>query len=339
MRSIAGSWALHRFPVLLAVAFAALVVPVQARGNEQAAEWITLGTSGGPSVRAERAQIANALVVGDALYLFDAGNDVQRQLARAGVPERNLRAIFVSHHHLDHNADIGPLMVTHWLFGQGTLRIFGPDGTTQLVDALALANQPTMLASFPTAGAARPPLSQTSIGLEVAANEEAPVLVYQDELIRVSAVAVAHYQQPPSVPLPHMPQALGYRIEVLGKVIAYTGDTGPSASLALLAENADLLISEVVEPDAIAALLDRSMPEMPAPAREGISRAMSVNHMVPAEIGKVARAAGVKQVVLTHFVPSPEELAEPGLLVQGVRDEFAGSVILARDLQRFRLPE
>ena len=92
------------------------------------ARWITLGTSGGPSVQVERAQISNALVVGDAVYVFDAGNDIQRQLAKANVAEISLRAVFLSHHHLDHNADLGPLIVTHWMFGSGNLGVFGPAG-------------------------------------------------------------------------------------------------------------------------------------------------------------------------------------------------------------------
>jgi ribonuclease BN (tRNA processing enzyme) len=104
--------------------------------------WITIGTSGGPSVQIERAQISNALVVGDAVYIFDAGNDVQRQLAKANVAERNLRAVFLTHHHLDHNANLGPLIVTHWMFGSGKLGVFGPAGSRTLVSGLVSANAP-----------------------------------------------------------------------------------------------------------------------------------------------------------------------------------------------------
>src|SRR5256885_10961363 len=39
-------------------------------------------------------------------------------------------------------------------------------------------------------------------------------------------------------------QALGFRIEANGRVLAYTGDTGPSEEVVKLAENADLFMSE-----------------------------------------------------------------------------------------------
>src|SRR5262245_47312943 len=73
------------------------------------AEWITLGTAGGPIVHASQAQIANAVVVGDAIYLFDVGNGVLRQMSAARLPLRGIKAVFLSHHHLDHNADVGPI--------------------------------------------------------------------------------------------------------------------------------------------------------------------------------------------------------------------------------------
>ena len=105
------------------------------------AQWVTLGTAGGPRVHADQAQIANALVVGEAVYLFDTGNGVLRQMAAARLPVRNVRAIFISHHHVDHNADAGPLMIATWMFGGGKrVAVYGPDGTSHLVKGLAAAN-------------------------------------------------------------------------------------------------------------------------------------------------------------------------------------------------------
>src|SRR5262249_14570850 len=123
------------------------------------AYWVTLGTAGGPPVHASQAQIANALVVGDAVYLFDVGNGVLRQMDAAKLPVRTLRAVFLTHHHFDHNADLGPVMMSWWLFGSGhVLPILGPPGTGTLVNGLVAANAPTVAASFPTSGPAKPAL-------------------------------------------------------------------------------------------------------------------------------------------------------------------------------------
>ncbi|MBL8549020.1 MAG: MBL fold metallo-hydrolase [Hyphomonadaceae bacterium] len=299
----------------------------------QPARWITLGTSGGPNVQAERAQIANALVVGADIYLFDVGDGVRRQLALAGLRDAQVKAVFVSHHHVDHNAGLGPLIVAHGLFGAGALVVAGPEGTGTLVDGLVAANAPTMLASFPTSGPARPPLSQATRTIEIAPTET-PRIVYEDGAVRVSAISVPHFQQPPSIPLPRMPQAVAYRVEAGGRLFVYSGDTGPTDKLIAFARGADVLISEIVAPEAIATALARDMAAAPSALREAIVRGMTRNHLTPAEVGRIATAARVRQVVLTHFVPTPED-SPAGAFERDLRAHYRGDVKLARDLDAY----
>jgi ribonuclease BN (tRNA processing enzyme) len=293
--------------------------------------WITLGTSGGPQVRPERAQIANALQVGGAIYLFDVGNDVQRQMARAGLAERDVRAIFLSHHHLDHIADLGPLLWTRWTFGGGPLRVIGPVGTRELVEGLIDAAGPVTLAGYPTAGPVKPTLRDLVTVEEIETDLSAPKQVYADGILSVSAIGVAHYQTAPSVPLEHMPQAVAFRAEGGGRSIAYTGDSGPDERLALIAQGADLLVSEVVELDAITMLLERGFGKGAASVAEG----MAVNHLTPARVGRIAADAKVAQVVLTHFVPVPEQVGDQGIYAREIAKDYAGPVRLAQDLDRF----
>ncbi|MGH7543564.1 MAG: MBL fold metallo-hydrolase, partial [Gemmatimonadota bacterium] len=72
---------------------------------------ILLGTAGGPSPKQTRSAPANAVVVNEAVYVVDAGNGVARQMVLAGLPPRHLRAVFITHHHSDHNADYGNLIL------------------------------------------------------------------------------------------------------------------------------------------------------------------------------------------------------------------------------------
>lgn len=299
------------------------------------ARWITLGTSGGPPIQAERSQIANALVVGDAVYLFDVGNGVRRQMVMAKLPESKVRAVFLSHHHPDHNADMGIVMIAHWLYGRGVMTVTGPEGTKTLIDGLVAANAATVLASFSTAGPAKPALADTVKGVEITEPVDTPRLVYQDANISVEAINVPHYQDPPSVPLPRMPQAVAYRVTAGGRTFVYSGDTGPTDQLTKLAKGADVLISEVVEPAAITFQLNRIMAQAPAMVREGIIRGMTKNHLVPTEVGRIAKSADVKQVVLTHFVPSPETINESNTYVKGVQAVYRGKVTMANDLDEF----
>lgn len=295
---------------------------------------MTLGTAGGPPVHAERSQIANALIVGDAVYLFDVGNGVRRQMAMAQVPEVRLKAVFLSHHHPDHNADLGTVMVSHWTLGSGTLDVIGPDGTRTLVDGLVAANAPTVLASFPTGGPAKPALAQ-SVKVIDTGNPAKPTLVYKDDRIEVEAISVPHYQVAPSIPLAHMPEAVAYRVKAGGKVYVYTGDSGPTDQLVTLAKGADVLVTEVVEPQAIGRQLTAMMANAPAPLRDAIIGGMTHNHLVPGEVGRIAKAAGVGQVVLTHFVPSPEASGDIAAYTRDIGRQFSGKVTMAKDLDRF----
>ena len=310
---------------------AGVAVPIAA----PRAAWITLGTSGGPAVQAERSQIANALVVDGAVYLFDVGNGVQRQLALSGLAERAVQAVFLSHHHLDHNADLGPILVTRWTFNPQPLPVIGPEGTRHLVEHLAIANEPTMLAGFPTGGPAKTPLLDLVRPMDLPVGLHEPQLVFEDAHAKVWAIGVDHFNDAPSVPLPRRPDAVAYRVEAGGRVFVFSGDTGPSPRLQRLMQGADVLVSEVVEPASIANLLSKSMAQAPAAQREAIIAGMRHNHLVPGEIGRMAAAAGVKQVVLTHFVPSPEQSLDTAAFTRDLQREFRGPVSLAKDLERF----
>src|SRR5437773_11319495 len=78
---------------------------------------IMLGTGGGPRPRRDRAATSHALIVDDVLYAVDCGHPVARQLAAAGVALPALRHVFVTHHHSDHNADYGSLLLLAWASG------------------------------------------------------------------------------------------------------------------------------------------------------------------------------------------------------------------------------
>ena len=69
--------------------------------------------------------------------------------------------------------------------------------------------------------------------------------------------------------------------------------------------------------------------------RQSIIAGMRRNHLEPAEIGRMAAAAGVGAVVLTHFVPSPEDAADREAYVRDIRSVYAGPVTMANDLDRF----
>jgi ribonuclease BN (tRNA processing enzyme) len=300
------------------------------------AQWVTLGTVGGPPLHTEQAPIANALVVGDAVYLFDAGNSVLRQLDGAGLAVRNLRGVFLTHHHVDHNADLGLVILQAWSFAaHKPVPVLGPPGTVHLVKGLVDANAPTELAGFAVSGAPNPPLGSTVSARDLPGEIPEPTVVFEDGTIRVSAISVEHFQIPPVGHLDERPKAVAYRVEAGGRSFVYSGDTGPTAQLAKLARGADVLFSEVVDIPAIQASLQQLMPQAPPERIAAMVHNMSRNHLEPEVIGKIAAAAGVKRVVLTHYVPGLKAMRDPQDLVRRVALHYQGPVALAPDLERF----
>ena len=81
--------------------------------------------------------------------------------------------------------------------------------------------------------------------------------------------------------LVHSDPCFGYRIELDGKVVTYCTDTGICDNDLSLAKNADLLIHECAE-----------SPKQRTPTWQ---------HTIPTEAAKLAKDAGVKQLVLFHF--------------------------------------
>ena len=78
---------------------------------------ILLGTGGGPRPRRESSGSAQVIIAGDRLYVVDCGDGVARQLVLAGASLATLRHVFITHHHSDHNADYGNLLLLSWEAG------------------------------------------------------------------------------------------------------------------------------------------------------------------------------------------------------------------------------
>ena len=69
--------------------------------------------------------------------------------------------------------------------------------------------------------------------------------------------------------------------------------------------------------------------------QEGWIRHMNEEHVTPEQVGKMAAAAGVKTVVMTHFSPTINPKDDYQRYVDGAKKFFSGSILLAKDLMQF----
>jgi len=160
-------------------------------------------------------------------------------------------------------------------------------------------------------------------------------VVYQDDKVRVLAVENSHYS---TLRDPNMSfgtaRSYSYRFETPDRVVVFSGDTGPSASLEELARGADVLVTEVINIDETIDLIRRSWKAAPE-ALKPLEDHMREEHFVPEEVGKLAARAGVKMVVLTHLAPALDEDINFSAFTTGVRRYYSGPVVAAQDLDQF----
>ncbi len=302
--------------------------------GSDAASWVTLGTAGGPLVRLERAQPANALIVGEAAYLFDAGDGVVRQLAAAGIDIARIRAVFLTHHHVDHVAGLAPLLLRRWVLQRhDPLPVWGPRGTARMVrgitaSSLGIERAPVM------PGAPVVALGATVRGRDIAWRHEGPHLVHEDADIVVTALANAHYHfTPGSVPARYA-RSYAYRIRAAGLTIVLTGDTGPSDRLAEFARGADLLVAEVIDLVGTRAAL-AGLPGLTVEQLDRLMMNLRADHLTSEDAGRLATAAGARCLVLTHVAPGRDGETDFAPYVEGARRHFSGPLFLASDLERY----
>lgn len=268
---------------------------------------VLLGTAGGPTPKPSRAAPANAIVIGDRTYVIDCGNGVARQLALARIPLTTIRDVFITHHHSDHDADYGNLLLLAWGDALRTpVDTWGPPPLTRMTQLFLEMNQPDIAVRQRDEG--RPPLAPLIRPHEILRGGA----VMHDDLVRVSAAVVEH---------PLVPIALAYRFDCPDRSIVFSGDTRPSDRLTALARNADVLVHEVLLPS-------RLSPEIPAPVR----RHIMASHTTAEDAGRVAAAANVKTLVLTHLVPT-EPPAPDEDWIAPARQHFKGEIVLGHDLQ------
>lgn len=186
-------------------------------------------------------------------------------------------AVLVSHGHPDHCADLNPLLRARAMRDEPppALAVHAPPGA---VDAVLALDRPATLREACALREFTPGGSFTLGPFDV------------DSWL-----------------LPHFVPNAGLRLTADGRVLAYTGDTGPSPQLLPLAEGADVFLAEATYAE-----------HVPAYASGYLSSA--------AQAGRCADRAGVGRLLLTHLWPG----SDPRAAVAAARQGYTGVLDVAR---------
>jgi ribonuclease BN (tRNA processing enzyme) len=319
-----------------------------------ATELVLLGTAGAPMPVAGRAGISSVLIVNQRVFVIDCGRGVPSGYAGARLDFSRLEAVLLTHLHVDHTGDLPGMILYPWgvrVSDNGPvapIRVYGPSrpetlpagdaafhrqttihpelpapGTTDLVENILAGyayhlNIMPLDARMPDAGAL-----VRGIDIPVPARTEGiaqiPVVVFDDGVLRVTAVAVTHG---------HAIPALAYRFDTADGSVVFSGDTAVNDDLIALAQGADILVHHVADLGYL--------------ERHGITGAalerMAALHTDVNQVGGVAARARVRELILTHYLP-----AEPGAIpdaewVRRAGQGFSGRTTAGRDGLRISLP-
>ena len=302
---------------------------------------ILLGTTGGPGIKRRRSNPAALLVVNGRPYLIDAGAGVLHQLGLAGYAPWQVRTVFITHNHMDHNAGLEPLISYSWYSLNQNLgvtdarsplppvQIYGPRSTTFLVDtALKFLSVSERIFQANYADAYAP-----AAGMFVGHDLTRDGVFYDDGTVKVTAVENTHFHfQPGQLAYRMGDKSYSYRFDTPNGSVVFTGDTGPSPAVAKLAQGADVLVSEVLDAEL---LKGQWLSQYHHPLSGATLLHMQREHLTPEEVGKLAAQAGVKAVILYHIVPGLDTETDSTPYTAGVRRWFFGPVIQGTDRMEY----
>lgn len=298
-----------------------------------AREIVMLGTASQAPTR-DRNHNATLLRWDGRAVLFDPGEGTQRQFTRAGLSAASVTRICISHFHGDHCLGL-PGMIMRLALDDGHLPvpIHYPGAGEEYFERLR----------FASAGQEQLPVDARPI--------TAPGIIHQDEMFTIRCRRLAHgietfgfrLEEPDGRRfLPDRLEALGIegaavgrlrregailhagrtiRIDEVsefrpGQVVAYVLDTAWCDAAVELAAGADVVVAE-----STFLSVDEDL-------------AAEFGHLTARQAGRLARVAGARRLVLSHFSRRYDDVTAFG---REAREEFA-DVVIATDFDRIPIP-
>jgi ribonuclease Z len=270
------------------------------------------------------AQACTAVFVNGQFLLFDAGDGAQRSMEDLSLPMADLSAVFITHYHNDHFADLGEVIQRSWTLGRRHhLPIYGGTGLIQIINAIEelyeidySVRQAHHGEDFLPAEAAETIPHPFDIA------EGGSAVVYENDGVVVTAFDVHH---PPVEP------AVGYTVTYQGRRIVISGDTADTETLHEQSRDADVLVTDAMNHEALGYMEAIS-------AANGWDYNATIFHDIRDyhidvnEVGALAEESGVGTLILTHMIPIIDnDVIRQMWYTSPIRRHYSGDLRLAHD--------
>lgn len=276
--------------------------------------------SGSPQYDAERAGASVLIRYKNQNVLVDTGNGAQANLNKINFNFRQLDGIFITHHHLDHNEEFAPVFI-QTLLGGNKFQVAGPTPTKEYVSSISSIYKKDIEYRLGRRGGRDYSTVKNNFTVKELNGGE----TFNIGDIKISTIKVNHTIE-----------TVAYRFEAGGKSIVVSGDLTYSESLSELAQNADVLII-----DSGAVIRKDVENNRPNGQGNGNNRGQNRNgqgrqqnggeraHSSLDEVGKMAKDANVKKLIMTHL---PNVKVDEEATKTAVAKTFKGEILFAKDL-------
>lgn len=267
--------------------------------------------SGGPELGDQRASTSYLIWVADkAQVLVDVGGGSSLNFEKADAAFEDIKVIALTHLHVDHSADLPEYIKASFFTPRiKDLKIFGPEGnslmpsTNQYVQNLVGSQ-----------GAFR----YLDEYVSTSRRSRYKVKAFNVPLHETHTSYTVDDIQLTAMPVHHGPvAAVAWRIEMQDCSLTFSGDMSNKFNvLATLAKDTDILVAHnaITEDE------------------RGFGRIL---HMVPSTIGKIAKEANVKKLILSHRMK--RSLGREEATLEEIRKNYTGPVEFANDLDVYPL--
>ncbi|UYP44517.1 Ribonuclease BN [Candidatus Lokiarchaeum ossiferum] len=295
---------------------------------DQGLHVMLLGT-GSPMSDPDRVGPSNLVIAGDKHFIVDSGSGSTRNLLLSGISPGLIDAVFLTHFHSDHIADLGELMLQRWATegNSAPLHIYGPPGVTSVVDGFNDAFE--LDATYRTAHHGEENVSINGSGgiaypILISNDTMAGMEIFNEAGIVITMFNVNHYPVEPAV---------GYKFEYKGRSVVISGDSVYSENLEAQSANADLLICEALNAEVVQ-MINEATSEGGSSISNGeiILTDIQDYHMSPEDAATTAKNANVEFLVYTHMIPPlPESQIAERLFIGDAAKIFDGEIAIGYD--------
>ncbi len=257
--------------------------------------------SGSPLAISDRRPACNLVFAAGRIFVVDAGSGSFARAANWRLPLDRMEAVFITHFHSDHIADLPEARLQSWVNQRpAPLAVYGGPGIERVVAGFSEAFALDDFYRIAHHGADfLKPENAPMRAREIANADGAPLtgmqskVVWEKDGLSITAFAVDHT---PVVP------AYGYRFDYKGRAVVFSGDTRKSPSLTAHAKGADVLLHEAMDKKIVGQMNSAAAHTQRRVAAK-IMHDIPDYHASPQDAAETAKEAGVGYLVLTHLIP------------------------------------